>query len=141
MKIAPRRSWRKPLGLPAVSPESFLKPALDRLYESFNYPDSAVDPIQIVRRYERADDREVVGFLAASLAFGRVASVLQSIERVLQVTGEHPAAYIRAFDPARHASHFHNVVHRWTRSVDLVALVWIVKQMLDQSGSIERFFV
>src|SRR5438105_1946613 len=27
-----------------------LKPVLDRLYESFNYPDSAADPIQIVRR-------------------------------------------------------------------------------------------
>ena len=50
---------------------------LDRLYRDFNYPDSAADPIQIVRRYERNDDREVVGFCAAALAFGRVASVLQ----------------------------------------------------------------
>src|SRR5689334_16649419 len=37
-----------------------LKPALDRMYEGFNYPDSAADPIQIVRRYKRPDDREVV---------------------------------------------------------------------------------
>jgi uncharacterized protein (TIGR02757 family) len=118
-----------------------LKSALDRLYESFNYPDSAVDPIQIVRRFDRADDREVVGFLAASLAFGRVASVIQSIERVLQIAGDHPAAYVRGFDPARHASHFDAVVHRWARSADLVALVWMVKQMLDRSGSIEQFFV
>ena len=46
--------------------------ALDELYASFNYPDSATDPIQIVRRFARADDREVVGFCAAALAFGRV---------------------------------------------------------------------
>src|SRR5882672_4093858 len=78
-----------------------LKPALDRLYESFNYPDSAADPIQIVRRYERPDDREVVGFCAAALAFGRVASVLQSIERLVAVMGERPAQYVRAFEPAR----------------------------------------
>ena len=58
---------------------------LDELYASFNYPDSAADPIQIVRRYPRADDREAVGFCAASLAFGRVGSVLQSIERLLAV--------------------------------------------------------
>ena len=56
-----------------------LKPVLDRLYADFNSPDSATDPIQIVRRYQRPDDREVVALLAASLAFGRVASVLQSI--------------------------------------------------------------
>ena len=59
---------------------SSLKSVLDQLYADFNYPDSAADPIQIARRYQRPDDREVVGFCAAGLAFGRVASVLQSIE-------------------------------------------------------------
>src|SRR6185503_21383194 len=72
-----------------------LKPALDQLYASFNYPDSATDPIQIVRRFTPDDDREIVGFIAAALAFGRVSSVLQSIERVLAVMGPEPAAYVR----------------------------------------------
>ena len=57
-----------------------LKDALDRLYASFNAPDSAADPIQIVRRYAAVADREVVGFVAAGLAFGRVSSVMASIE-------------------------------------------------------------
>src|SRR3989442_8477006 len=96
-----------------------LKSALDRLYESFNYPDSAADPIQIVRRYERPDDREVVGFCAAALAFGRVTSVLQSIERLLAIMGGEPAAYVRNFDPKRQMSAYADLVHRWTRGVDL----------------------
>jgi uncharacterized protein DUF2400 len=78
-----------------------LKTMLDRLYAEFNYPHSATDPIQIVRRYERPDDREVVGFFASALAFGRVASVLQSIERLLAVVGDHPAEYVRHFDPTK----------------------------------------
>jgi uncharacterized protein (TIGR02757 family) len=118
-----------------------LKAALDGLYAAFNYPDSASDPIQIVRRFDRADDREVVGFVAASLAFGRVASVLQSIERVLRIMGPRPAAYVRAFDPARERAAFRGVVHRWTRGPDLLALLWIVRQMCDRSGSIEGFFL
>jgi uncharacterized protein (TIGR02757 family) len=116
-----------------------LKPVLDRLYAEFNYPDSATDPIQIVRRFERPDDREVVGFLAASLAFGRVMSVLQSIERVLAIMGPRPAAYVRRFDPRREQASFAPVVHRWTRGPDLVALVWLMKQMIDRAGSIEGF--
>jgi uncharacterized protein (TIGR02757 family) len=118
-----------------------LRPALDRLYEGFNYPDSAIDPIQIVRRFTRPDDREVVGFLAASLAFGRVFSVIQSIERVLAIAGPRPAAYVRRFDavPGRRA--FEGVVHRWIRGVDLVGLVVLMKQMLDRSGSLEGFFL
>jgi uncharacterized protein (TIGR02757 family) len=118
-----------------------VKEVLDRLYHSFNDPDSATDPIQIVRRFERDDDREVVGFCAAALAFGRVTSVIQSIERLLAVMGPRPAEYVRRFDPRREAPSYASLVHRWTRGVDLVALVWVMKQMIDRSGSIEGFFV
>src|SRR5579859_3935517 len=97
-----------------------LKPVLDRLYAEFNDPHAATDPIQIVRRFSRPDDREVVGFIAASLAFGRVTSVLQSIERVLAITGDAPAAYVRAFDPRRDGPAFAPVVHRWIRGRDIV---------------------
>src|SRR5262249_37008184 len=118
-----------------------LKSTLDGLYATFNFPDSAADPIQIVRRFEAPADREVVGFIAASLAFGRVASVLQSIERVLAIAGPRPADYVRSFQPARDAGAFRGLGHRWTRSVDLVALLWVVKQMLDRHGTIEGFFL
>jgi uncharacterized protein (TIGR02757 family) len=121
--------------------EEQLKPTLDRLYESFNYPDSAADPIQIVRRFDRPDDCEIVAFCAAALAFGRVASVMQSIERLVAIMGAHPAAYVRAFDPQREGPAYSDLVHRWTRGPDLLALVWLLKQMIDRSGSIEGFLV
>ena len=118
-----------------------LGPALDQLYSSFNYADSATDPIQIVRRFERADDREAVGFVAGALAFGRVTSVIQSIERVVAVMGSRPARFLRTFDPKRDASRFEHIVHRWIRSTDIVALLWLLKQMTGEAGTIERFFV
>ena len=118
-----------------------LKPALDGLYDGFNVADSAADPIQIVRRYARDDDREIVGFIAAALAFGRVSSVLQSIERVLAVIGPDPAAYVRRFDPRRDGPAFAGIVHRWTREADIVALLWLLRQMVDRSASVEGFFL
>ena len=39
-----------------VKDRTQLKVELDRLYDSFNYENSATDPIQIVRRYTRPDD-------------------------------------------------------------------------------------
>src|SRR6185295_11551766 len=122
-------------------PADRLEPALDELYHSFNIADSATDPIQIVRRYGRDDDREIVGFIAAALAFGRVASVLQSIERVLAVMGTQPAAYIRQFDAKRDSPAFSGIVHRWTREADIVAMLWLLRQMVDQAGSVEGFFL
>lgn len=117
-----------------------LKERLDALYASFNVVDSATDPIQIVRRYERPADREVVGFCAAALAFGRVASVLQSIERLLVIMGPSPSDFVRKFDPRRQRAAFEPLVHRWTRGRDLVALLIILQRMLDR-GSIEQFFL
>jgi uncharacterized protein (TIGR02757 family) len=118
-----------------------LKAELDRLYDSFNYEQSATDPVQIVRRYTQPDDVEVVAFCAASLAFGRVASVLQSIERLVAIMGRQPADYVRRFEPARDGAAFKGLVHRWTRERDLVALLWVIRQMLERAGSIEGFFI
>ena len=33
------------------------------------------------------------------------------------------------------------MVHRWTRGEDLAALLWILRQMLERSGSIESFLL
>src|SRR5437660_576658 len=73
-----------------------LKQRLDAQYASFNHAESASDPIQIVRRFKSPADREIVGFCAAALAFGRVTSVLQSIERLVVLMGPSPTASISA---------------------------------------------
>lgn len=118
-----------------------LKATLDELYDSFNMPDSAIDPIQLVRRYTEPADLEIVAFCAAGLAFGRVSSVMQSIGRLLTVMGEHPSTFVRTFEPRRDGAALHDFVHRWIRGRDIVALLWVLRQMLEQHGSIEAFFL
>ena len=117
-----------------------LRRRLDDLYADYNREDAAADPIQIVRRYADPADQEVVGFCAAALAFGRVASVLNTVETLTAIMGPRPAEYVRSFDPAAPHPELRRMVHRWTRGRDLVALVWLLRQMIDRSGSIERFF-
>jgi uncharacterized protein (TIGR02757 family) len=130
-------------GLPALRPEraASLASALDRLYHDYNREDSAADPVHLVRPFPHAADREIAGFCAAALAFGRVASVLASIQTLFRIMGPHPAAYVRAFDPGAPHPELRAMVHRWTRGVDLAALLWILRQMLEQSGSVERFLM
>jgi uncharacterized protein (TIGR02757 family) len=118
-----------------------LRPALDTLYAEFNVDRSVADPVWLARRYDRPDDREVAAFIAAALAFGRVQSVLNSVDGMLQVMGASPAAFVRNFDPARDRNCFAHLVHRWTNGADFAALAWILHQMIAQRGSIEAFFV
>jgi len=114
---------------------------LDDLYRSFDHVTSATDPVHIVRRFTSPADREIVGFCAAALAFGRVASVLQSIESLLAVMGPHPAAFVRRFDPAQERLRLEPLVHRWISGRDLIALLIVLQRMLIEAGSIEAFFL
>ena len=118
-----------------------LKAPLERLYATFNHAESAVDPVHVVRRYTAPADREVVAFCASALAFGRVASVLLAIESLLSVIGDSPATFISHFDPARDGHVLRPLVHRWIRGVDLIALLWVLKRMIAEAGSIEGFFL
>ena len=117
-----------------------MRSALDRLYGDYNREDSASDPVHRVRPYPEPSDREVAGFCAAALAFGRVASVLNSIDTLFRIMGPHPAAFVRTFDPSAPHPELRAMVHRWTRGDDIAALLWVLRQMLEQAGSIERFF-
>tara|TARA_Y100000588_G_C14246558_1_gene921676 strand:+ start:943 stop:1830 length:888 start_codon:yes stop_codon:yes gene_type:complete len=131
-RILPMRSS---LSIKAVTP------VLQRLYRQFNVANSVADPIDLVRRYSDDRDREVVGFLSAALAFGRVSSVLTSIERLLEIMGISPFGYVKNFDPTRQGAAFKNFRHRWTTGDDLVGLLLILRQIVKRSGTIEKFFL
>jgi uncharacterized protein (TIGR02757 family) len=118
-----------------------LGPRLEQLYEAYNREDSASDPVQIVRRYRTRADQEVVGFCAAALAFGRVQSVLNTVDTLARALGPAPADFVRSFDPNAPHPEVRAMVHRWTRGVDIVALLWLLRQMIERSGSIEGFFL
>jgi len=117
-----------------------LASSLERLYHDYNREDSAADPVQLVRPYARPEDREIAGFCAAALACCLVASVLASISTLFRIMGGRPAQFVRAFDPSEEHPELRAMVHRWTRGVDIAALLWILRQMLERSGSVEAFF-
>lgn len=118
---------------------SELSRSLERVYGAFDHPESALDPVQIVRRYTRTADREVVAFVAAGLAFGRVSSVMASVEAMCRVLGPRPADFVRAFEPS-HDEGLRLLGHRWIRGGDLVALLWILRVLLERYGSLEAAF-
>jgi uncharacterized protein (TIGR02757 family) len=118
-----------------------LSRSLDALYRDYNREDSASDPVHRVRPYRDNADREIAGFCAAALAFGRVASVLNSIDTLLKIMGPSPATFVRGFDPGAPHPELRAMVHRWIRGTDVAALLWILRQILESSGSLESFFV
>jgi len=58
----------------------------------------ALDPIAVPLRFPDPMDRELTAFVAAHLAYGKVAPMLQAIGRLLKPLGEQPARWLRERD-------------------------------------------
>ncbi|MFQ5692581.1 MAG: TIGR02757 family protein [Nitrospinota bacterium] len=122
----------------------FLKDRLEHLYRTFDIRHLSPDPLEIVHRYRCPEDREVVGFVASALAYGQVAQILTSVNRVLalmEADGRSPSAFVRTFDPDRDAGRFASFRHRFNTGEDLACLLYWMRQAVEEAGSLGGFFV
>lgn len=113
---------------------------LDRLYRTFDIRFLSSDPLLFVHRFKKKEDREIVGLIASSLAYGRVESIKKSIEKVLAVMGDEPYLFTMKFRPARQGGLFSGFVHRFNRGEDISCLLNFMRQMIEENGSIGKFF-
>ena len=124
-----------------MADDRFLRESLARLSRRFDRRFLDTDPVGIVRRYETAEDREAVAFLAAGLAYGRVASIRASLDDLLSRFGTPPGSFLRGFHPRRDARRLAGFAHRFTRGEDVALLLWLLRQAMERSGSLESFFL
>jgi len=117
-----------------------LKEKLDKLYEDYHSSFLYSDPLKYLHLYKKPEDQELVGMIASSLAYGRVERIFMSVETVLAIMGESPSDYVRRFNPARDSGSFDGFIHRFNKGEDIACLIWFMKQVLDDYGSIGALF-
>ncbi|MDP2690305.1 MAG: TIGR02757 family protein [Deltaproteobacteria bacterium] len=118
-----------------------LKRLLDLLYRTFDLKFLSPDPLEFVHGFSSTGDREVVGLISASLAYGRVEGIRRSIGKALGVMGSSPFRFVMDFRPKRDSSLFSGFVHRFNRGPDMACLVYFIRQMVEESGSVGGFFL
>ena len=118
-----------------------LREVLERLYERYNRRELVPpDPLLFVYKYDRAADMEIVGLLSAVLAYGRVAQIGKSMERLLGVMGKSPHEYVMGFGK-RGRAEISGFKHRFTTGEDIGDLLGLLKTVIRKFGSIEGFFL
>ncbi len=117
-----------------------LRRRLDALYEKYDQRFVDPDPLEFVRAQTTDADREVVGLLASSLAYGNVVQIKRSIAAVLDALGPRPADTVRALDPREAAGRLARFRHRFNTGRDVACLLFFVRQALASHGSLEAFF-
>ncbi len=119
---------------------SLLKSRLDSLYENRSSVHLENDPLSFCHRYPNHEDQEIVALIAALLAYGSVKVIKGSLKRIFDVMGESPSAFVDNFIPGEHGKLFNGFKHRFNNANDICALLWAIRQIREQEGSIENFF-
>jgi uncharacterized protein (TIGR02757 family) len=118
-----------------------LRRRLDELVADVDVPARlAADPVGLVRAYAGADDREVAGLLAASLAFGNVVAIRRSVRRALDLLGESPAAAVGSLDERELRRRFRGFVHRVWTGRDVARMLARAGAVRREHGSLGRAF-
>ena len=114
---------------------------LERLYARYNRSRFIkTDPLQFVYQYSNRADMEIAGFLAAELAYGRVQQIEKSLVDLLGRMGDSPFKFVQNFDKQKRAK-LKNFKHRFTTGDDISDLLMLLKKVLNQYDSIEKFFL
>lgn len=101
----------------------------------------AADPVSFLHGYDDPQDQEVVGLIAASLAFGQVLGVRRSTERVLRVLGEHPAERIAGAGERELRTALGGFAHRVYRANHMASLLAGAGALLREHGSLGSAFL
>ena len=99
------------------------------------------DPLAFPRRFSGREDRELAAVFSAALAYGRVASIRNSLQNLFDRMPEGPAAFVRGFEPRRDSRRLAGFRHRFNTGEDLACLSWMLRKMTAAPGGLEGFFL
>lgn len=116
-----------------------LKESLDALRADWAERRLDSDPLEFAHRFADTGDREVVAFLSASLAFGRVASIRTSIRRILDALEDRPAGFLEGWDE-RPIAALKRFKHRWVTGKDVEDFLRRVRGARRAHGSLGALF-
>ena len=116
------------------------KELLDRLHDRYNRPEFIPDdPISVPHRFTDRHDREIAGFLAATIAWGNRRSIVRSAHHMMDLMDNQPAYFVRNASEGelRFVEQF---VHRTFNGSDLRDFILALRHMEQVYGGIGAFF-
>ncbi|MBR6245194.1 TIGR02757 family protein [bacterium] len=119
-----------------------LKPLLEKLYLKLNKRALVnPDPLWFLYDYPDIKDREITGLIASSLAYGRVAQILKSIDKILLPIEGKPFDFVTSHSENDFLKIYKGFVHRFTTDEDLAKLFRGMKHVLKEYGNFENLYL
>jgi len=118
------------------------KEKLDRLYNQYNHRRFVhPDPLEFLYDYPDLAEMELVGLIASSLAYGRVAQILKSISSILERMHHSPRSFLLNSSRKDLFASFSGFRHRFTTGDEMGYMLLGAKQAIEQYGSLYNCFL
>jgi uncharacterized protein (TIGR02757 family) len=119
-----------------------LKQKLDELYDLYNdrkyvHP----DPLEFLYNYPDPLDMELVGLIASSLAYGRVAQILKSVSSILEKMHGSPRKFLMASSDKAIKSAYSGFKHRFTTGEEMAAMLISARELIEEYGTLQECFL
>lgn len=120
--------------------QSELRDFLEEKLEYYNQPwFIEEDPVSIPHQFSRKDDREISGFLSATLAWGQRSVALKNIRRLMELMDQSPYDFIMHSSPSDQKP-LQQFVHRTFNSTDLLFFIRALHHLYTCNTSLEKVF-
>lgn len=117
------------------------KKLIQEIYNKYHDPKYLeIDPLLVVHRFTKKKDIEIVGLLAASLAYGRVDIIIRSIEKVLNICNDNIADFALNSSYSAKKQKLRDFKHRFNDGEDIALLLESIKIIYKKYGSIESLY-
>jgi uncharacterized protein (TIGR02757 family) len=117
-----------------------LKSFLDEKVELYNRPNFIEsDPIQIPHRYTLKEDKEIAGFLAATIAWGNRKMIIQNSIKMMNLLGNSPYDFILNHNE-NNLENLEKFVHRTFNGQDFTYFIKSLKNIYLNHGGLENIF-
>lgn len=117
-----------------------LKPFLDEINDNMEVPEYIDDdPVQFMHAFEDKKDKELAGFFAATMAWGRRDIVIAKVDDLLKRMEYRPAEFVQSYSE----KDFHKLKgfkHRTFKPVDIHWLTLILQTIIRKFGTFESFW-
>ncbi len=113
---------------------------LEDLYVCYNRREFVhPDPVEFLYDYDDLLDREIVGLIASTLAYGNVKQILKSVSSVLGRM-QSPSEYLKGASLKSLRETFTDFKHRFTTGEELSSMLFGIKRVIESHGSLNACF-
>ncbi|MEI6092791.1 MAG: TIGR02757 family protein [bacterium] len=117
------------------------KKTMDTIYERYNRRELVnPDPLVFLYNYSNPEDRELVGIIAATLAYGRVAQILKSVNIILKFLGTTPHKSLLETSKKDISDGLKGFKHRFTTDEEMIGFLSGIKNVLTEYGTLQNLF-